>query len=287
MSHELTQPGYAPGLVSVPANAGEREAHAVCRATDAQWHDRPYQLAPLRALSATELRVRLSQAASAFRSAGMDAYTAYRDILLPVSLALNERQEWAPRFRGLPTLPAAKSGPEGVRYLMDLQIIDLHWRANSTRRPTVRLNSLFLLPFDFALAEHEAARGLPMPVKVLDLGLTPTMQLDHAVLQADALRDKWRSISRGRVRADKILALGVPQVSAILQEVAYRQPRLSRFIDGWVTVWTAARLVGAARPKEIARLVGLMTGERAPDRSATAKKLIAVTRHIDEFMRGR
>jgi hypothetical protein len=208
--------------------------------------------------------------------------TKYADVrvaLCQVSLELNFRQALAPRFRHLPT-PAWKAVTRNeVDYALDLQIVDLHWRAHSKRKPKSPISNypgLFAnSPFDFSVAEAFARRTLPKDMKVTDARLTASMTIEHTLLQTTAQSEKWRLVRNGYVRGADVERLGIPHVQAYLEESVLRQPHLAKHVPNWVDIWTACRLVGE-EPSDVAALVALMTGTEVADVSATKRKIVAV-----------
>lgn len=206
-------------------------------------------------------------------------YSDVRVALCEVSLELNLRQALAPRFRNLPTPAWRATTPNEVDFALDLQILDLHWRAHSKRKPTLPIREypgLFAnSPFDFSVAKAFALRTLPKDMKITDARLTASMTIEHAILQTTAQSDKWRLIRNGYVRGAEIERLGIPHVRAYLEESVVNQPHLARHVPGWVDIWTACRLVGE-QPSRVAGLIALMTGTEPADVSATKRKIVAV-----------
>ena len=210
-------------------------------------------------------------------------YAAVREAFCGIAIELNIRQAFAPRFRSVPPLPwKPKLGDETV-FALDMQVIDIHWRAHSRYKPGSPprgYESLFgNAPFDYDTACRFALQPLPMDMKVADTKLTESMTREHAVLQPKVIGDLWRSIRDGRVRGAVITHLGAQHVEARLRESTIDQPHLASHVPEWVIVWTAYRFVGE-KPSQVARMVGLMTGRQAPDPSAVAKKYAAAMRRL-------
>jgi hypothetical protein len=203
-----------------------------------------------------------------------------RGVICAVSMELNFRQKWAPRFRGFPTPSKQPKTEQERNYLVDLQVLDLHWRACSDRKPrdTVAGYPGIFDPKDWGVgaAVRFAERNLPFNNKTVDARLTPSMMIEHAALQTQDLRDCWRVLRNGYVKGTVVEKWGVPQLEARLTEAMKSSPHLQRHVPGLVNTWVAYKLVGGRKPTEIARLVGLMTGEPPKDRSAITRKLEAI-----------
>jgi hypothetical protein len=207
----------------------------------------------------------------------LDRYSPdIRGVICGMSLELNARQRWAPRFRAYPPLPMNPSSEKQLQYLVDLQVIDLHWRACSSQRPRGQVDGYPNL-FDgeqwgLSNAVRFAERELPFAMKLQDARLANSMCIEHVALQTPELRDKWRLLQKGRVRGSVIDQYGMPQLEAKLQEAMIGEPHLRKYVPGLVRTWAAYQLVGR-KPVQIARLVGLMTGDDAVDASAIRRKL--------------
>jgi hypothetical protein len=242
----------------------------------------PYQR-PYEGFTDAELMACFASVSSRFKDS--DKYIDVRELICCMSLELNQRQAWAPRFRGLPSLSSTPGGESARLYLIDMQIFDLHWRYWSKAKPSGEVNGFSDLfrseSFNFEMAVKFASRELPFPAKLADARLTPSMQIEHAVLQSDELRDKWRIIRKGRIHGGKVDQWGTPQVQAILEEGTRQHPRLQRNIPAWLNVWQAAQLVGAM-PQRVSYIVALMSGQPPIHRSATMHKLSTVKAYMEK-----
>lgn len=224
-----------------------------------------------------ELRLSLSRQLDMMRG-DIRAYSGdIRSLICAVSMELNFRQRWAPRFRGYPTLSSLPKSNAERSYLVDLQVLDLHWRVCSEYRPNGAIKGYpglfntkeWHVSSAVRFAEHE----LPFNSKVIDAKLAPSMLVEHACLQTTDLRDMWRTVRDGYVRGSTIERWGAPQLEARLREEMRSEPHLQRHVPGLVNTWMAYRLVGSRKPKAIARVLSLMTGEAPLDRSAINRKL--------------
>lgn len=210
-------------------------------------------------------------------SADLSDYDAPRRALIcALSMELNYRQKWAPRFRGLPSLPARPKATYEQHYLIDQQVLDIHWRACSMNKPRGLIKDYPNL-FDGKLwsvsgAVRFAERNLPFDMKVVDARLTMSMVTEHSALQDKSTAHLWRVLKNGVIRGARVDQWGAPQLEALLRESMQGQPHLVQHVPGLVRVWQAYRMVGR-KPAQIARLAALMTGEEPVDRSAINRKL--------------
>jgi hypothetical protein len=205
-----------------------------------------------------------------------------RGVVCAVSMELNFRHKWAPRFRGFPTPSKQPKTAQERNYLVDLQVLDLHWRVCSATRPRDNVAGYpgIFNPEEWGVgaAVRFAERNLPFNNKAVDARLTPSMMIEHATLQTEHLRDFWRVLRNGYVKGTVVDKWGVPQVEARLMEAMKSSPHLQQHVPGLVNTWVAYKLAGGRKPTEIARLVGLMTGEPPKDRSAITHKLDTIQR---------
>lgn len=217
-------------------------------------------------------------------------YQMVRRDICALHIEMNLRQHHAPRFRPLSGLPKKAEGNDEETLARDRQVIDLHWRANSTDKPMIPVADFPGIfdneRFDFDLAARFAELTWRQQTKTIHLHLTDDMQWEHAIIQAPSIRDKWRTIERGDVRGSKVKQLGAPQIYTLLHQSMANESHLRTHIPGFVRIWMAQRIVGDA-PQRVARLVGLMTGERAKDASATRRSMRSVEARIVAAKKGR
>lgn len=127
-----------------------------------------------------------------------DSYLDVRDVVVPISLALNCLRCIAPRFRRLPSVPHRTLSAEQVLLGQDKQFIDLHWMKCSGFRKTVdskHFESLFL-GADFAsLADGFVRVNWKISTKIDALKLSENVQWELSSYQSAAHRDKWHYIT--------------------------------------------------------------------------------------------
>lgn len=203
-------------------------------------------------------------------------YDSVRAEICAIHIEMNLRQQHAPRFRPQSKLRKTPDSRDDENLGCDRQVIDLHWRANSSDKPmstVIGYERIFdAEQFDFELASTFAQLDWRPHTKVIQLHLTEDMQWEHAIIQAPSIRDKWRTIERGDVRGSEIKQAGAPHIRTCLHQTMANAPHLREHIPGLVRVWMARRIVGDM-PKRVARLVALMTGEKVRDVSAIRRAM--------------
>jgi hypothetical protein len=203
-------------------------------------------------------------------------YDSVRAEICAIHIEMNLRQQYAPRFRPQAKLRKTPESGNDENLGRDRQVIDLHWRANSSDKPmstVIGYERIFdAEQFDFELASAFAQLDWRPHTKVIQLHLTEDMQWENAIIQAPNIRDKWRTIERGDVRGSEIKQAGAPHIRTCLHQAMANAPHLREHVPGLVRVWMARRIVGDM-PKRVARLVALMTGEKARDVSAIRRAI--------------
>lgn len=221
----------------------------------------------------------------AFQQISPSGYGSVREEICAIHIEMNLRQAHAPQFRPMEPMVPQPDTIDLKNMGLDRQVIDIHWRAYSTEKPTsevLKYPTLFnAAPFDFSTAERFASEKLPPYLKAVDLHLSSSMQIEHAIVREVKFRDKWRAISRGDVRGNIVKQAGAPQIEVRLRDAISesRAPHAVRHIKTMIDAWKARQLVGDS-PKKIARMIALMTGEKLRDESAVRKTLNSV----DQFL---
>ena len=215
--------------------------------------------------------------AHAFQGVAPIGYGAVRTEICAINLEMNLRQRMAPRFRPMRKLVQKPQPGDETDMALDRQVIDLHWRAFSAEKPLAAIqdyNGIFDAPaFDFHLAARFAQEAWKLGAKAVHLNLTEEMQWEHAVIQIQNIRDKWRTLQYGDVtNGTEIKQRGMPQVESVLRTKMRNSPHLSKHIPGLVRVWAARRIVGD-HPARIARLESLMSGEKPRDPRAIKRSM--------------
>ena len=216
-----------------------------------------------------------------FWSARPAGYASVRSAVCAISLELNIRGAWAPRFRPVPGSKRKPEERDEINLALDCQVIDIHWRAHSDDKPLQRIpkfeNIFTPGEFDFDLAGKFAELDWGRDSKVTHLTLTEAMQWEHATLQNGNLRDRWRVIEKGDVRGSKVKQIGALQLEPLIRNALPSHSDRKKHVPGMVDVWKASKIVGDS-PKQIARLVSLMNGKPERDPSSVRKTLTTVKR---------
>jgi hypothetical protein len=212
-------------------------------------------------------------------------YFLVRHDICAIHLEMNFRQQHAPRFRPLVRFLMKAVTLEHIAQSCDRQVIDLHWFANSSKKPRLapeKYPTIFnSTPFDFVVAEQFAQEIWSAEVKAVALSLSDRLQWEAAIIQKAAIRDRWRVIKNGDVRGKEVRQKGASHIAQALDDAMYKANRSNsiRHIPGMIDAWIASQMVGD-KPKKVADMIAMMTGEKRLDVSAIAKRLTSLRTYL-------
>lgn len=216
-------------------------------------------------------------------------YSTIRDALCAVQIELNLRGLTAPAFRPRRPVPPKAITVDERLEMLDRQVIDLHWRAQSADKPlssVLGYEGIFdREPFDFSIAERFAVKAWRSDAKVNHLHLSEAMQLEHASLRSQSVRKLVEATLKGEVCGSKVIRVGMPQIEQKLRTSGTRlpTPKSEADLKGMLALWAARRLLTAsATLTQIARLSGLISGRPARDASAVGRSLKALDSRLDK-----
>lgn len=221
----------------------------------------------------------------AFHETPAIGYSAIREEYCAINIEMNLRQRHAPQFRPMEKLNKIPANDDEILMARDRQVIDIHWRAYSADKPftaSYKYPTIFdNAPFKFAIAERLAIVNLSPQNKVIDLGLSSSMQLEHAILKESKFRDQWRTICFGDQKGDHVRQKGAIHIERIIRDAIddSATPINVNHIPGMMIAWKARELVGKS-PNKIVNMITLMTGENGRDASAVTKTLKSVDNYL-------
>ena len=114
--------------------------------------------------------------------------------------------------------------------------------------------------FNFGLAEQFVSNRGRVEDKVGALCLTEKEQWQLAVVQRDAIRQKWRRINEAR-----------PEAVATLRANAEQNRQLRQGLEAWIDSWVAAQ-IAESQPSLACEFYGLMTG-KSENRKTMSRRL--------------
>lgn len=222
---------------------------------------------------------------AAFHANPAKGYLTVREKFCAIHIEMNHRQQHAPRFRKPNPLSKAITCDVERLQALDRQVIDLHWIAFSSQKPSSPANNYPTLfnnaPFDLAASEKFAQEKWPVTAKSVHLHLGNEMQWELAIIQCEEIRKQWRDIDQGSNQGKQVTKAGAPHIECRLRN-AIRQinkPQIAHSIPGMVSAWKARKIVGNGSAK-IARMVAMMTGEEIRDPSAMSKTLLSLDKYL-------